>query len=80
MTYAIKYGQWYDESKAYFEQFINLRQGKLTVVEYGDEFSRLQELCWLDEDDEQYAISFLRGLRPSIQKNMKDYKDMYETF
>ena len=52
LKYAIKYGQWYDDNKVYFEQFINLRREKLIVDECSNEFSRLQEFCGLDEDDE----------------------------
>lgn len=33
-TYTIKYGQWYYENVAYFEQYLNLRQEKLSTNEY----------------------------------------------
>ena len=46
--------------KGYFEQFINLRQGKLTIDEYSNQFRRLQEVCGLDENEEHDFISFLR--------------------
>ena len=81
IIYACKYGNWYYENKDYFDRFLNLRQGKLTVDEYSDEFSSLQAQCALDEDDEHYVTIFTRGLRPSIQNNMKkECKDMYEAF
>lgn len=38
---AIKLGQWYYESEAYFEHYLKLKQGKLSVGEYADEFDRL---------------------------------------
>ena len=56
MTQAIKYGQWYDENKAYFEQFLHLKQGDLAVDEYFDQLSRLHELCGLDKDDPMMNI------------------------
>ena len=81
IIYECKYGQWFSDNKAYFDQFLNLSQGKLTADEYSDEFSRLQVRCALDEDDEHYVTFFTRGLRPSIRNYMKkECKDMYEAF
>ena len=57
---------WYHDNAVYLEQFINLRQGKLTVDEYSDEFSRLQELCGLNESEIHDLNSFIRGLTPDI--------------
>lgn len=65
IIYACKYGNWYYENKEYFDQFLNLRQGKLTIDEYSDEFSSLQAQCALDEDNGHYVTIFTRGLRPS---------------
>ena len=49
--YTCKYGDWYYANKVYFEQFLNLRQGDLTVDEYLVEFSRLQCLCKLKSEN-----------------------------
>ena len=58
IIYACKYENWYYENKDYFVQFLNLRQGNLTVDEYSDEFSKLLEVCGLDENDEHYVTIF----------------------
>ena len=56
-----------------------MAQGKLSVEEYANEFERLHHLCELG--DTLDFTHFLKGLRPSILKNMeKDCKDMYEAF
>ena len=39
--YALKYGKWYAEIEDYCKQFLSLRQGDVTVVEYSDQFSRM---------------------------------------
>lgn len=55
-------------------------QGKLTVDEYSNEFSRLQVRCALEEDDEHYVAIFTRGLRPSIRNNMKNARPCMKHF
>ena len=65
-----RYGQWYFNNKACFDQFLNLSQGKLTFDEYYDE--RLQVQCALDEDDEHYVTIFTFRLRPT--KHTKKYE------
>lgn len=50
MIHACEHGDWYYANKVYFEQFLNLKQGDLTVDEYLDEFSRLQCLCKLKSE------------------------------
>lgn len=59
-------GMW--KNMVYFQQFFSLQQGELTIDEYADKFSWLEEVCWLVENDEHYCISFIRGLRLSILK------------
>ena len=79
MKYANKYGQWYYENEVYFEQYLNLRQGKLTVDEYANEFDRLQCLCKLESETHDFN-HFLKGSQPCILKNMKDRKDMHNAY
>ena len=56
-----------------------MTQEKLSVEEYADEFERLHHLCELG--DTLDFNNFLKGLRPSILKNMaKECNDMYEAF
>ena len=47
IIYKLEFGKWYYENKVYFEQFLNLRQGDLTIDEYIDQLSKLQCLCKL---------------------------------
>lgn len=50
----------YKENVFYFEQFLNLRQGKSTMDEYSDKSPKLQEVCRLDENGEHGLKSFLK--------------------
>ena len=34
--YALKYGKWYSENEDYSRQFLDVKQGELSVVEYSD--------------------------------------------
>ena len=36
MKYALKYGKLYSENDEYFPQFLNLKRGELSVVEYSN--------------------------------------------
>lgn len=44
IIYAYKYGDSYSKNKDYFDKFLYLKQGKLTVDGYSDEFSKLQDV------------------------------------
>ena len=57
--YALKYEKWYSENEEYFQQFLDLKQGELSIVKYSDQFSRLQDGCGLEDDEEHDLISFL---------------------
>ena len=70
LEYAIKYGTWFYKNSVYFDQFLNLRQEKLIVDEYIEEFSRLQCVCNLKSENYDFD-RFIRGLRPDILENMK---------
>ena len=48
------------------------------MEEFADEFERLHYLCKLDGTLD--FNRFLKGLRPSILKNLKDCKDVHEAF
>ena len=65
VKYVDKYGRQYFENKAYFTQFLELKQ-ELSVLEYSDQFSRPQDACGISNDEEHDLMSFLRGLRPDI--------------
>ena len=70
VKYAGKYGIWYAANENYFQQFLDLKQEELFVLECSDQFSRLQDACGMEDDEENDFISFVRGLRPDIvEKN-----------
>ena len=48
--------------KTFFWQFLDLNQEELSILEYPGQFSRLQDACGLEDDEEHYLISFLRRL------------------
>jgi len=57
-----------------------LKQEESSVLEYYDEFSRLQDACGMKDDEEHDFISFIRGLRPDIVERMTDCKTIHKTF
>ena len=59
--YADKYGSWYVENEVYFRYFLDLKQGELSSLDYGDMFAWLQDKCGLEDDEEHDLISFIRG-------------------
>ena len=69
------YRDWNVKNTVYFQRFMSLQQGEMTVDEYYDKFSWL---CRLVENEGHYCISFIRGLRPSIFGNMKECRTKYE--
>jgi len=80
VRYACQYGLWYAVNKNYFQQFLDLKQEELSVLEYSDQFSRLQDACGMEDDEEHDFISFVRGLRPDIVERMTDCKTIHEAF
>ena len=80
VRYACQHGLWYVVNKNYFQQFLDLKQEELSVLEYSDEFSRLQDACGMEDDEEHDFISFVRGLRPDIVERMTDCKTIHEAF
>ena len=76
--YAVKYGIWYAKNEDHFRQFLDLKQAEFFVLEYSDQFSRLQDSCGLEYDEKHNLISFLRGLRPDIVERMNDCKTIHE--
>ena len=66
IMYACEYVHWYYKNEVYFNQFLSLKQGDLTVFKYEQQFSKLQYLCQLVESEEHDLNSFLRGLRLHI--------------
>ena len=79
VKYAQQYGIWYFENEVYFRTFLDLKQGELSILEYGDMFAWLQDKCGL-EDEERDLISFVRGLRPDIVESMNDCTTIHETY
>lgn len=57
-----------------------MRQGDLAVDEYFNQFSRLQEVCELDERETHDLNSFITSLRPNILEDMNDCKTIYEVY
>ena len=80
VKYASKYGMWYFENAVYFRSFLDLKQGELSVLEYSDEFSKLQDACGMEDDEEHDFISFVRGLRPDMVERMTDCQTIHEAF
>lgn len=80
VRYACQYGLWYVVNKNYFKQFLDLKQEELSVHEYSYQFSRLQDACGMEDDEERDFISFVRGLRPDVVKRMTDCKTIHEAF
>ena len=80
VRYAGKYGIWYFENEVYFTQFLNLKQGELSVLQYSNQFSRLKDACGMEDDEEHDLISFVRGLRPNIVERMSDCKTIHEAY
>ena len=82
IIYACKYGDCYYENKDRFDQFLNLKQGKLTVDEYSNELFKLQEVCGLDENEEHdlKVETLCRRFETKRTYKYERYKDMYEAF
>ena len=57
-----------------------MKQGELSVLEYSEEFSRLQDACGMEDAEGHDFISFVRGLRPDIVERMTDCKTIHEAF
>ena len=70
----------YFENQVYFTQFLDLKQGELSVLQYSDQFSRLQDACGMEDDEERDLISFVRGLRPYIVERMNDCMPIHEAY
>lgn len=50
ILYQYKHEDWYYENVFYYEQFINLKQEKLVVAEYTDQFKELHDICASDQN------------------------------
>lgn len=66
IMYECKYGDWYFENEVYFKKFLSLKQGDMIVDAYEYQFSKMQYLYHLEEDETHDLNSFLRGLRLNI--------------
>ena len=73
-------GIWYVEIEDNFLQFLDLKQEELSVLEHSDQFSRLQDACGMEDDEEHDFISFVRGLRPDIVERMTDCTNIHEAY
>ena len=71
---------WYFENEIYFRSFLDLKQGGLSVLGYGDMFAWLQDKCGLEDDEEHDLISFIIGLRPEIVEKMNDSNNIHEAY
>lgn len=64
--YQKRYGDRYDKKEAYFEQFLNLNQGDLTVNKYTREYQNLEFDCdvkGIGKDDKKRYMRVLRSTR-----------------
>ena len=52
----------------------------MSVLEYYDQFSRFQDACGLEDDEEYDLISFLKGLRPNIVERMNDCTNIHKAY
>lgn len=77
---VLKYGEWYYENEEFLKQFLSLGQGDLKIIEYFNQFSWLQDVCGLDDSEEDDLISFLSGLRPDMLEKMNDCKTIHEGY
>ena len=68
------------ENEVYFRSFLDFKQGKLSVLDFGDMFAWLQDKCGLEDDEEYDLINFVRGLRPEIVEQMNDSKNIHEAY
>ena len=80
VRYACQYGLWYVVNKNYFQQFLDLKQEDLSILDYGDMLSWLKDKCGLEDDEEYDFISFVRGLRSDIVERMSNCKTIHEAF
>lgn len=62
IMHKLELGGRYFKNAVYFQQFLNLRIGNLTVDEYASQFSMLQCLCKLKESETHELDRFIRGL------------------
>ena len=67
LMYEFRYRNQYHEKEFYFEQHINLKQGKLTIDEYTSRYQELEILCGLWESDKNDGACYSKGLRPDIR-------------
>ena len=67
-------------NERYFKQFLSLRQGDLTIIEYSDHFSKPQDVCGLDDNEEHDLTCFLMGLRSDILEKMNDCMTFHEAY
>ena len=52
----------------------------MSVLEYSDQFSRLQDACGMEDGEEHDFISFVEGLRQDIVERMRDCKTILEAY
>ena len=78
--YTNKYGSWYFENEVYFTQFLDLKQANLSILQYSDQFSRLQNACGMEDVEEHDFISCVRGSRHDIVERMSDCKTIHGAY
>ena len=75
-----KYGDQYYGQEFYLELFIVLKQKKLIVDEYTDQFQELHVLCRLYENPTRDLPHYIRALRANIRKHRKSYIAIHEAY
>ena len=59
-----------DYDQILFIQFQNCAQGNMTVLDYTEEFLRLQVRCNLAETEDQQVARYVNGLNDAIQDRL----------
>ena len=57
-----------------------MKQGELSVIDYGDMFAWLQYKCGLEDDKEHDLINFVRGLRSGMVESMNNCTTVHEAY
>ena len=57
-----------------------MKQGELSILDYGDMFAWLQDRCGLEDEEEHDLISFVRGLRLDIVESMNNCTTVHEAY
>ena len=78
--YQKRYGDRYYKKEIYFEQFLHLKQGDLTVNDYMRQYQNLEFDCNLKGIDKDDKKRYMSGLRLEIQDKMRFCMTIQEAY